>query len=163
MRKKIESILHRRIRVGKHHITVLSLILSLSVFSIIGYAVWGSFFQGISGLAITSEGDGGIIYTSYLDSQGVDVTDAGIVVNDYVELLNENGDVNVTVEYAVLKTDNTTDGCTDYLNDVDVVIDPINFGMTNSETKIVNVTYTVARWSCPGDIQVDLNITTEPV
>jgi len=163
MRKKIESILHRRIRVGKHHITVLSLILSLSVFSIIGYAVWGSFFQGISGLAITSEGEGGIVYTSSLDSQSVDVTDSGAVVMDYVELLNNNGNVNVTVDYQVIKTDNTTDECTDYINDVDVLVDPTNFQITNGQLGAVNVTYTVERWSCPQTIQVDLNITAEAI
>lgn len=135
---------------------------TLIAVSTIGFAVWSSFFSGITGLAVYSEQGGSITYTSFLDSNVIDVTDNAATVTDYVEVLDNDGATDFTVLSNIVKED-ISDGCIDYIDDVDVTVTPTSFSLSNGVKQNVTVTYNVSRWSCPQNITVELNITGIPV
>lgn len=111
------------------------------------YAVWSNFFTGISGLIITSEAEGGVSYTSYLETENVDTTNNSFEVSDYVELYNNDGNVDIIIDDLTTITDDTNDSC-DNTGDTNNTITP-SFSMVNGETKRVWINTTIKRWSCP--------------
>jgi hypothetical protein len=139
-------------------VAILGLLIALGF---VGYAVWNSVFTGMSFIKITSDSEGLVEYTSYLETKELDATSNSIYEIDTVTIEDLNGDIDVEVEFAVT-IDDEIDDCNN-VGDVVVNVTPTSFSMSDGEVKDVNVTYTVKQWACPQNVTVDLNITSYPL
>lgn len=100
-------------------------------------------------------------YTSNLEIDNIDVTSDSSVVYDTVTLDNQNGDVDVSVNFTVTKTD-VMDSCYEYEDDVNVTVYPLDFSMNHTQQQDVTVEYQVKQWSCPQQVKVELGIEAIP-
>jgi hypothetical protein len=148
--------MNRKILIGM--VTGLSL-------ATLGIATW--VLLGFNGSATayvisTQNGEQPIQFTSTLGTETLDTSNSSDEYSSYVDVLDKDGMVNLTIDKSVLKYDNTTDDCTDYADDCTVTVNDGSRIINSGETLRFWVNYSCVRLSCPQRVVTLLNITANP-
>lgn len=128
-----------------------------------GLAIWNISLTGNSIVNVASSVDGAVIFTSALDTNDIDVTNSSATVVDTVTIKNNDGNIDFTMTNITTVTD-VEDTCLDYENDIAISLSELpSFSMVPNEEKVINLTYDIARQSCPQTVEVELTLVGTPV
>lgn len=153
-----------RFLLGKKVLVLLGGLMLLPV----AYAVWLLLLQGSFTGYVVSD-DLGLSFTQEFGDVTINTTSGASSETSSSQILNNNGDVVMTLTSAVTKTDNSDDLCTDYENDCDVTYSSTttpsisnggSFTLPSGVSEF-NTTITCLERSCPQNVSVDITLEEE--
>jgi len=141
--------------------TLVSLLVVFAVMAATGAAAWLTLTGQHSRVTITS--DAPVTFLSSMDEQSIDTTSGSESVNDYIDVQNDNGELQMEIIFIENVEDNPLDDC-NHSGDVDITVSydgsPITSGdivtLPSSSTKRIDIDYGIVAFACPQMAEVNL-------
>ena len=146
---------------------MITFITMLSLASFGALAVWLTSLSGATEGLVVSSGENPLYFTVDLSDYTIDTTDTSASESIVASITNDGGDLsNMIVSITTVKTDNTSDTCTDY--EADVTLEWLFDGTTIVDEDVITIPgYATTELrldvdalmkSCPGSISSTISI-----
>lgn len=140
-------------------------ILLIGLFATGGLAAWAMMVQHQNQFQIQS-GQRLELQTTFGEIVSLTAEGDGASGSETIAVTNSNGPMDCVLTYGLTSTDDDTDDCTDYTNDLDIVVKFASQNRTSGDTvtlqsgagNFFDCMYEAVEWSCPQDAVFDFEL-----